>query len=482
MGNYPEIECIFASMTTPVKKGDFLEGISLLELSSEGPAIARIDNFVVFVEGGVPGDLVDVEIYNSRKNFAEARITRLVKPSPDRTTPACEHFGTCGGCKWQQVTYARQLVTKQQMVEDALIRIGKLDIPAIRPILASEEIYAYRNRLDYACADRRWLTREEINSGVTVAEPAIGFHVPARFDRILNISSCHLQADLSNQIRNEIRGYAIQNGLSFFNPVSQEGFLRNVIVRSTSTGEWMVIVVFHYEDETQRLQLLSHVQAKFPSITSLLYIINTKRNDTIFDLEIHCFNGRDHLFEEMEGLKFKISAKSFYQTNSKQAYELYKIARSFAGLTGKETVYDLYTGTGTIAQFVSRNAKFVAGIDNVPDAIADAVENAGRNGIKNVHFTAGDLKNTLNADFIKMHGRPEVVITDPPRSGMHPEVVKTLCDLEPLKIVYVSCNPSTQARDLQELMSKYKIGEIQPVDMFPHTTHVENVVSLDRTH
>jgi 23S rRNA (uracil1939-C5)-methyltransferase len=464
----------------PFKRGDVLEQVRVEDLTTEGHGIARVDRAVLFIEGAAPGDLVNVQVYRTKKNYGEAKIVELLETSADRTTPRCAHFGTCGGCKLQHIVYERQLAFKQKLVTDAFERIGKVEFPELLPILGSAEVFAYRNRLDYAAADRRWLTAEEIASGEPISSPGLGFHIPGRFDKILDITTCHLQDNRSNTIRNSIKEYAVKHGLEFFNPVSQEGFLRNVIVRSTSTGEWMVIIVFKKEQEKERIGLLEHVRDSFPEITSLLYIINEKRNDTIFDQDVVCFSGRDHILEEMEGLTFKISAKSFYQTNSHQAYALYRITRDFAGLTGAENVYDLYTGTGTIAQFVAKAAKHVAGIDYVDDAIADAGINAANNKIDNVAFVAGDLKDAFNNDFIAKNGLPDVIITDPPRSGMHPDVVQKILELKPVRIVYVSCNPTTQARDIQLLSTDYRIEKIQPVDMFPHTTHVENVVLLQR--
>lgn len=467
-------------MKLPFKRGDVLQQVRVEDLTTEGHGVARIERAVLFIEGAAPGDLVDIQVYRTKKNYGEAKVVHVVESSTDRTSPRCRHFGTCGGCKLQHIQYERQLVFKQKLVTDAFERIGKVDFPELLPILGSAEIFEYRNRLDYAAADRRWLTSEEIASGEPINSPGLGFHVPGRFDKILDITTCHLQHNLSNEIRNCIKEYAVNNQLAFFNPVTQEGFLRNVIVRSTSTGEWMVIVVFKTEQEAERIGLLEHLRERFPAITSLLYIINGKRNDTIFDQEVLCYSGRDHILEKMEGLTFTISAKSFYQTNSNQAYELYRITRDFAGLTGSENVYDLYTGTGTIAQFVAKAAKHVAGIDYIEDAIADARKNATFNNINNVSFTAGDLKDAFNDEFIAKNGLPDVIITDPPRSGMHPDVVQKILELKPARIVYVSCNPTTQARDVQILSTAYRIEKIQPVDMFPHTTHVENVVLLQR--
>lgn len=464
----------------PVKYKEIIEGVQLLDAVSEGKTIVRHNNFVIFVEGGVPGDVADIQIYRTKKTFAEAKIVNLLKASEHRTIPVCEHFGVCGGCKWQHMSYSQQLHYKQKQVEDVLQRIGKVELPPVLPIMGSEKTTAYRNRLDFTFSNRRWLTKEEIEKGVSSEENVIGFHVPQRFDKILDIKKCFLQDDFTNQIRNEIKRFTIEHAYIYNDVVKQEGYLRNVTIRSTSTGEWMVIVIFRYEEKELREKLLYHLAAMFPQITSLLYIINPKKNDTVFDLDVHLFSGQNHITEDMEGLKFKISAKSFYQTNSAQAHQLYKVVRSFAALAGTELVYDLYTGTGTIASFVSRNAKHVIGIDYIADAIKDANENAQNNNITNVSFFAGDIKETLNDDFISANGKPDVIITDPPRAGMNEDVVKKISEITPEKIVYVSCNPSTQARDINLLDEKYRVEKLQPVDMFPHTTHVENVAMLVR--
>ncbi|MFM7216490.1 MAG: 23S rRNA (uracil(1939)-C(5))-methyltransferase RlmD [Bacteroidota bacterium] len=467
-------------MKIPIKRGDQFSALRVEELTTEGQGILRMDGFVVFVEGAVPGDIVDLQIRNVKKKYAEAVITGINVPSDQRTTPTCDHFGTCGGCRMQHIVYDTQLKVKRQSVIDALERIGKVSFPEVEPIAGSAKIYGYRNRLDFAFSSKRWLTREEIASGEKFDEPAIGFHIPGRFDKVLDVQECHLQGGISNQIRTIVKEHAKKNGLAYFDTVSQEGFLRNLIIRSTSTGEWMVILVFKQENREAREALLDALRDRFPELTSIQYVINGKRNDTIFDQEVVLHHGRDHIFEEMEGLRFKVSAKSFYQTNSDQALTLYRTAREFAGLTGNENVYDLYTGTGTIALFLARSARHVAGIDYIEDAILDARQNAIRNGIPNAAFEAGDLKATLNADFTQKYGRPDVIVTDPPRSGMHPDVVLKLTELKPDRIVYVSCNPTTQARDLQMLDNEYQIGKVRPVDMFPHTMHVENVVLLQR--
>ena len=461
-----------------LQKGSVVENIEITDIGSEGKALGRFENFVIFVEDAVPGDFADVLIYRKKKNFAEGRAVNIIKPSPDRVEPFCEHFGVCGGCKWQHLSYEKQLEFKQRNVVDALERIGKMELPDIMPILGSSKTKHYRNKLEYTFSNRSWLTKGELLDGANKDIPALGFHVPLRFDKILDIKKCYLQDDLSNAIRLEVRNFCIAHEMKFFDLNSQEGELRNLIIRNSSIGEWMVIVVFHKEDEITRNKLLNHLKNTFPFITSLLFIVNPKRNDTIFDLEIKFFHGKEFIIEKMEKLSYRISAKSFYQTNSLQAYELYKVVRNFAQLTGTENIFDLYTGTGTIATFLSSNARHVFGIDNVEDAIRDARQNAIDNNIKNVSFFAGDIKNTLNDNFININGIPDVIITDPPRSGMHEEVVKSIIKACPQRIIYVSCNPSTQARDMQILNEDYRIEKIQPVDMFPHTSHVENVTLL----
>ena len=464
----------------PIKKGDILENLVITDTGAEGNAMARMENFVVFAEGGVPGDVVDVRIFRKKKNYAEGRVVKINTPSELRESPFCEYFGTCGGCRWQHMSYAAQLKFKQKHVEDALQRISKVELPQATPILGSEKIRYYRNKLEFSFSDRRWLTEEDLASGKSGNEPALGFHVPGRFDKILDITECFLQDDLSNLIRNEIRSFALANSYSFFNPYDQNGLLRNVIIRSTSTGEWMVVLVFKENDEEKIVKMLKHLITKFPQLTSVQYVVNGKRNDSISDQEVLLFHGRDYIEERMENLVFRISAKSFYQTNSLQAYELYKITRTYASLSGDENVYDLYTGTGTIASFVASSAKHVVGVDYIEDAIEDARKNAKLNNINNASFLSGDLKDTLNDSFISIYGKPDVIITDPPRSGMHEDVVKTILKADPKRIVYVSCNPSSQARDIQILDPNYSVEAYRPVDMFPHTTHVENVMLLKR--
>lgn len=452
-------------------------------MAAEGKAIAKVNDLVVFVPYVVPGDVVDLQIKRKKNKYAEAEAVHFHEYSAVRAVPFCQHYGVCGGCKWQVLPYSEQIRYKQQEVENNLKRIGKIDLPEISPILGSEKTQFYRNKLEFTFSNKRWLTTEEVRQDVKYDQMnAVGFHIPGAFDKVLAIEKCWLQDDISNRIRNAVRDYAYEHDYSFINLRSQEGMLRNMIVRTSSTGELMVIVICKIvEDQEMELfkQLLQHIADTFPEITSLLYIVNNKCNDTINDLDVHVFKGNDHIFEEMEGLRFKIGPKSFYQTNSDQAYNLYKIAREFAGLTGEELVYDLYTGTGTIANFVSRQARQVIGIEYVPEAIEDAKINAEINGIKNTLFYAGDMKDILTQDFINEHGRPDVIITDPPRAGMHQDVVDVILFAEPKRIVYVSCNPATQARDLQLLDGKYKVLAVQPVDMFPHTHHVENVVLLE---
>ena len=466
-----------------------LENITIEAVAAEGKCLFHWNELVVFVPFCVPGDICDIQIRRKKHSFAEGEVVRFVKKSEVRAVPFCRHFGVCGGCKWQNLPYEEQLKYKQQQVYDQLHRIGKIELPEFRPILGSVKTQEYRNKLDYGCANKRYLTKDEITalpkdeSQSLKDVPAIGFHITGAFDKILPIEKCWLMDGLHNRIRNDIRDYAIKHGLSFFDLRTQVGLLRDVIIRNSASGEWMVIIQFHYDEtggEKEALDLLQHVADSFPEITSLLYLDNQKCNDTIGDQEILVFKGENHIFELMEDLKFKVGPKSFYQTNTEQAYHLYSVAREFAGLTGNEMVYDLYTGTGTIANFVAKKAKKVIGIEYVPEAIEDAKINSDINGIKNTLFYAGDMKDILTDDFIAKHGRPDVIITDPPRAGMHPDVVKTILRASPERIVYVSCNPATQARDLQDLDEAYKVVEVQPVDMFPHTPHVENVVLLKR--
>ena len=461
-----------------MKEQKTLQALSVFDIAEEGKGVARADDLVVFIEKAIPGDVVDATIYKKKKNFAQARIAALITPSPDRVTAFCEHFGVCGGCKWQHMTYAAQLKYKQKSVVDALQRLAGLEVSHTEDILPSAADKYYRNKLEYTFSNKRWLTDldGEINDDKDMN--ALGFHVPLRFDKILEINQCYLQADPSNELRNSIAEFAKNNNISFYDLRAHEGTLRNLVIRTSSTGELMVIVIFAYPEEGQVALMMDFVKNKFPQITSLLYIINQKKNDTFSDQEVLLYKGREFIYEEMEGLKFRIGPKSFYQTNSVQAYELYKITRDFADLSGNELVYDLYTGTGTIANFVAKKAKKVVGVEYVPDAIEDAKINSQINNINNTVFYAGDMKDVLNNDFINQNGKPDVVITDPPRAGMHPDVVERLMEIEASKIVYVSCNAATQARDLIRLKEKYDVVRIKPVDMFPHTQHVENVVLL----
>ena len=460
-----------------------LENIQITDCAAEGKSLARVNDMVVFVPFCVPGDIVDLQVRKKRHSYMEAEVIRFVEKSAVREEPFCEHFGVCGGCKWQNLPYNKQLEMKQRQVYEQLTRIGKVELPEFMPILGSRKIREYRNKLEFGCSNKRWMTREEIASGEPAGEMrAIGFHITGAFDKILPIHNCHLMDGLQNEIRNFIYQYAIDNDLTFFDLRQQTGLLRDVMVRNSNTGEWMVLVQFHYDEEGDRersLQLMEALADRFPQITSLLYVDNQKCNDTFGDLELTLYKGNDHIFEIMEGLRFKVGPKSFYQTNTDQAYHLYSVARQFAGLTGEEIVYDLYTGTGTIANFVARSAKKVVGIEYVPEAIEDAKVNSDINGIGNTLFFAGDMKDILTDEFIAGHGRPDVIITDPPRAGMHPDVVETILRAKPRRIVYVSCNPATQARDLQLLDRLYKVVAVQPVDMFPHTPHVENVVALE---
>ncbi|TAE42540.1 MAG: 23S rRNA (uracil(1939)-C(5))-methyltransferase RlmD [Sphingobacteriales bacterium] len=455
-----------------------IENLHVFDIAEEGKGVARDGDLVIFIEKAIPGDVVNAEIYKKKKKFAEAKIHTLVSPSADRVTPFCAHFGVCGGCKWQHMDYTAQLRYKQKSVMDALQRLAGLDVAHTETILPSAVSQYYRNKLEYTFSNKRWLTNEDVASGQAMEMDALGFHVPLRFDKILEINHCYLQANPSNNIRNSVNKFAKDNGLTFYDLRAHTGALRNLVIRTSSTGELMVIVIFAYPEDGNVELMMNYVAAEFPQITSLLYIINQKKNDTYADQEIIAYRGPEYIYEEMEGLKFRIGPKSFYQTNSLQAYELYKITRDFAGLTGNELVYDLYTGTGTIANFIAKDAKKVIGIEYVPTAIEDAKINSAINHITNTRFFAGDMKDVLNNDFINTHGKPDVIITDPPRAGMHPDVVEKLMELEAERIVYVSCNAATQARDLIRLKEKYDVVRIKPVDMFPHTQHVENVVLL----
>ena len=502
-----------------------LENITITDVAAEGKAIAKVDEKVLFTQYAVPDDVVDIQVVKKKSSYLEGRVINFKKYSNERVDAACEHFGVCGGCKWQILPYEKQIFYKQKQVVDNLTRIGKIELPEIQPIIGSKEVYFYRNKLEFTFSNRKWLLAPPVgdhknrtqspritqintknNSTLTDFKTllefdnqqkeirvnscnlcsestenmnAVGFHIPGMFDKVLDIKKCWLQDDISNQIRNEIRSYSFANNLTFFDLRHQEGFLRTLMIRNTTIGELMVVLVFFYNDKTLINNILEHLKNAFPQITSLLYVVNEKRNDTITDQKINIFHGKDHIFEEMEGLRFKIGAKSFYQTNSNQAYELYKIVRNFAQLTDNELVYDLYTGTGTIANFIAKNCKKVIGIEYVPEAIEDAKENSKINKIDNTLFFAGDMKDVLNRSFIENYGKPDVIITDPPRAGMHDDVIKQILFCEPQRVVYVSCNPATQTRDLQLLNEKYQVTAVQPIDMFPHTHHVENVVKLE---
>ena len=456
--------------------------IKVLDAGAKGVSVAKApDGKVIFIPNVVPGDVVDVQTFKKRKAYYEGKAVKFHEYSEHRVDPVCEHFGVCGGCKWQNMKYSQQLYYKQNEVLNHLLRIGKIELPEFEPILSSEKQFIYRNKMEFSFSNSRWLTEKEIVSSEDLGNRnALGFHIPKMWDKILDINKCHLQEDPSNAIRNAIRAFANDNNLTFFNPRNHEGLLRTLMMRTASTGEIMVLVQFFENDKTGRELLLDHIYEKFPQITSLQYVVNNKANDTLYDQNIKLYKGRDYILEEMEGLKFSINAKSFYQTNSDQAYELYKITRDFAGLSGNEIVYDLYTGTGTIAQFVSKNAKKVIGVESVPEAIVDAKANAVRNEITNCEFYVGDMKVVFNESFIAQHGKPDVIITDPPRDGMHKDVIEQILKIEPSKIVYVSCNSATQARDLALMDEKYKVTRVRPVDMFPQTHHVENVVLLER--
>jgi len=466
------------------KELPLLEKVTITDVAAEGKAVAKVNELVIFVPYVVPGDVVDLQVKRKKNHYAEAVAVKFHEKSPLRTEPFCSHFGVCGGCKWQCLSYEEQLKYKQKQVFDNLTRIGKVELPEFRPILGSEKTRFYRNKLEFTFSNKRWLTEEEVKQDVKYDQMnAVGFHIPGAFDKVLAIDKCWLQDDISNQIRNAVRDYAYAHNFPFFDLRTQEGLLRNIMIRTSSTGELMVVLQCKVTDDEGRRkmeEILQFMADSFPQITSLMYVINNKCNDTIGDLDVEVFKGNDHIFEEMEGLRFKVGPKSFYQTNSEQAYNLYKVAREFAGLTGNELVYDLYTGTGTIANFVARKARKVVGIEYVPEAIEDAKVNSALNGIDNTLFYAGDMKDILTNDFIAEHGRPDVIITDPPRAGMHNDVIDVILATEPKRIVYVSCNPATQARDLQLLDGKYKVTAVQPVDMFPHTHHVENVVQLER--
>jgi 23S rRNA (uracil1939-C5)-methyltransferase len=470
------------------------QNIEIIDISTEGKGIGRIDNIVCFVDFAVPGDIVDIQITKKKRNYREGKAIYYHTYSEKRTEPVCKHFGVCGGCKWQNMKYDAQLLFKQKYVVDALTRIGHLTPDPspqgaagsrFLPIIPSDKNFHYRNKLEFTFSNRKWLTKEDfqtLNVGEDLgsAAYALGFHIPKLFDKVIDIEECHLQEDPSNAIRLEVRRYAIENKLTFFDIRRQNGFLRNLIIRSTSAGEWMAVIIFFYEDKLEREKLLKHLSKKFSQIVSLQYVINSKKNDSIFDQEVEVFSGASWIQEQMEGLKFRISAKSFFQTNSIQAYELYKVTREFAALKGDEIVYDLYTGTGTIANFVAGKAKKVVGIEYISVAIEDAKVNSGINNITNTEFFAGDIKDVLDNEFVSAHGKPDVIITDPPRAGMHEDVVNKILEILPEKVIYVSCNPATQARDIALMSEKYWVEKVQPVDMFPHTAHVESVAKLVR--
>ena len=478
-------------MTRNHKPYPILENVEIEAIAAEGKCLLHHEDKVVFVPFCVPGDIVDIQITRKKHSFMEGRVVKFIQYSNVRATPMCSHFGICGGCKWQNLPYEEQLKAKQQQVFDQLTRIGKIELPEINPILGSVKTSEYRNKLEFGCANKRWYTQEEINAMPpreegkegNLNESAIGFHITGAFDKIYPIEKCWLMDDFHNSIRNEIQRYAKETGMTFYDIRGQHGLLRDIMMRNSNTGEFMVLIQFHYDvegDEDRAKALLEHVAEKFPEITSLIYVDNQKGNDTFGDLELTTFKGTDFIYETMEDLKFKVGPKSFYQTNTDQAYHLYCVAREFANLSGNELVYDLYTGTGTIANFIAHKAKKVIGIEYVPEAIEDAKVNSEINNITNTLFYAGDMKNILTNDFIAEHGHPDIIITDPPRAGMHQDVVDVIINAAPERIVYVSCNPATQARDLALIDAKYIVAKVQPVDMFPHTPHVENVVLLEK--
>lgn len=463
------------------KNKPLLENVKITDIAAEGKSLGRVDEKIVFVTKTIPGDVVDVQVTKKRRQYYEGFPVQYHTYSPLRVEPFCTHFGVCGGCKWQALPYAEQLKFKQKEVKDHLTRIGKVELPEIMPIVPSPAETFYRNKMEYTFSNKRWLTKEELDSSEKISDKnGLGLHIPGMFDKVLDLKECHLQPEPSNSIRLAVKEYAEKAGLTFFDLRNQEGFLRNLIIRTSSTGEVMVVISFFFEDEKNRQELMNHLVTQFPEVISWMYVVNEKANDTITDQDIILFSGRDHIFEEMENLKFKIGPKSFFQTNSAQALNLYRITREFAQLTGQETVYDLYTGTGTIANFVAHQAKNVVGIEYVPEAIEDAVVNSTLNNINNTTFMAGDMKDLLTDELFAEHGAPDVIITDPPRAGMHTDVIKTILKAAPNRIVYVSCNSATQARDINLLDESYKVVKVQPVDMFPHTHHVENVVLLEK--
>lgn len=457
-----------------------LENVEIVDIAAEGNSISKVDGKILFVPQGIPGDIVDVQVTRKRTNFMEGKIVALKKPSLSRIEPFCSHFGICGGCKWQHLPYEMQLAWKEKQVTENIKRIGQVEVEKVYPIMASANERFYRNKLEYTFSNNRWLPKELINGADFVREPGVGFHIPGMFDKVLDIAYCYHQPDPSNEIRLSVKKFVMENNLSFFDLRSKVGLMRNLIIRNTNLNQWMVIVVFGENNEEQIQKVLNHISVTFPDITSLMYVVNQKVNDTIHDQEVKLYKGLPYIVETMEDLKFKVGPKSFFQTNSLQAYNLYSVARKFAKLTGKEVIYDLYTGTGTIANFVAHQAKKVIGIEYIVDAIEDAKENSKINNIDNTYFFAGDMKDILVQNFIDKNGKPDIIITDPPRAGMHPDVVKAILYASPQKIVYVSCNPATQARDIQLISESYSVAEIQPVDMFPHTHHVENVALLIR--
>ena len=474
-----------------------LENVTITDIAAEGKALARVNDMVVFVPWAVPGDIVDLQVTRKKHSFCEARIARFIEKSPLRINPRCEHFGICGGCKWQNLPYAEQIKAKQKQVFDQLTRIGKIKLPEFRPIMGSVKEFEYRNKLEFGFSNKRWLTQEEVNTAMDIKDKnALGFHITGAFDKIYPIKHCHLMDPINNEIRNAISDYALEHELTFYDLREQVGLLRDMMIRNSNTGEWMLVIQFGALNKGEKLEgmsddeilnylvgareLLQFIADRFPQISSLMWVYNYKCNDTFGDLEVHTFKGKDHIFEAMEDLRFKVGPKSFYQTNTEQAYHLYSVTREFAQLTGEELVYDLYTGTGTIANFVAKHARKVIGIEYVPDAIEDAKINSEVNKIDNTIFYAGDMKDILTEDFVNEHGQPDVIITDPPRAGMHPDVIDVILGAKPKRIVYVSCNPATQARDLQLMDADYCVTAVQPVDMFPHTPHVENVVLLER--
>ena len=474
-----------------------LENVTISDIAAEGKALARVNDMVVFVQWAVPGDIVDLQVTRKKHSFCEARIARFIEKSPLRIEPRCEHFGICGGCKWQNLPYSEQIKAKQKQVFDQLTRIGKIKLPEFRPIIGSVKEFEYRNKLEFGFSNKRWLTQEEVNTAMDIKDKnALGFHITGAFDKIYPIKHCHLMDPLNNEIRNAISDYALEHELTFYDLREQVGLLRDMMIRNSNTGEWMLVIQFGALNKGEKLEgmsddeilnylvgareLLQFIADRFPQISSLMWVYNYKCNDTFGDLEVHTFKGKDHIFEAMEDLRFKVGPKSFYQTNTEQAYHLYSVTREFAQLTGEELVYDLYTGTGTIANFVAKHARKVIGIEYVPDAIEDAKINSEVNKLDNTIFYAGDMKDILTEDFVNEHGQPDVIITDPPRAGMHPDVIDVILGAKPKRIVYVSCNPATQARDLQLMDADYCVTAVQPVDMFPHTPHVENVVLLER--